>query len=143
MLGRIASDEGFGVGFSSYVIEHRIGSDTLMENIAHRTRWARTSRRSRPWGYVGQFFTYPLPVSAFLTLLCHACWPLLLVSAVLRIFAAWMVSICILGARIPWLLLPLQDMLGFAFWIAGFFGRSVMWRGRRYRLNRDGTVIAA
>jgi ceramide glucosyltransferase len=143
MLGRIASDEGFGVGFSSCVIEHRIGSEGMLQNFAHRVRWARTTRRSRQWGYIGQFFTHPLPVTALLCLLWHAFWPMLLVSALLRIIAAWMVSVRILGAKVPWLLLPVQDLFGFAFWVAGFFGRSVIWRGQRYLLNRDGTVLPA
>jgi hypothetical protein len=68
---------------------------------------------------------------------------LLVASAVLGLLAAWLVSVLILGVRVPWLLLPMQDMLGFTFWIAGFFGRSVMWRGQRYRLNGDGTVMPA
>ena len=143
MLGRIASEAGFGVGFSSYVIEHRIGSDSLLNNISHRMRWARTSRRSRRWGYVGQFFTHPMPVSALICLLWPVCWPLLAISACLRIFSAWIVSASILKTKIPWHLLPLQDLLGFAFWIAGFFGRTIDWRGRRYLLNDDGTVVAA
>jgi ceramide glucosyltransferase len=35
-------------------------------------------------------------------------------------------------------LLPVQDVLSFAFWIAGFFGNTIHWRGRVYRLLRDG-----
>lgn len=143
MLGRIASDEGFGVGFSSYVIEHRIGSESMLDNFAHRVRWARTTRRSRHLGYIGQFFTHPMPVTALICLHWPSFWPMLLVSASLRMVAAWMVSVRILGAKVPWLLLPAQDVFGFAFWIAGFFGRSVVWRGRRYLLNRDGTVLPA
>lgn len=143
MLGRIASDHGFGVRFSSYIIEHRIGSERLLENIAHRLRWARTSRRSRQWGYIGQFFTHPMPVTALICIFYPFFWPLLIVSAAFRIMSAWIVSVRILGVKVPWLLLPLQDMLGFAFWIAGFFGRSIVWRGQRYLLNRDGTVLPA
>ncbi len=78
-----------------------------------------------------------------LSLLWHALWPLLAVTIALRAFAAWIVSKYILGERVPWLLLPLQDLLGFAFWIAGFFGNSILWRGRRYLLNRDGTMELA
>src|SRR5581483_4241078 len=48
MLGKIASEQGFGVRFSSYVVEHRIGSETMRANFAHRVRWARSARRSRP-----------------------------------------------------------------------------------------------
>jgi ceramide glucosyltransferase len=70
-------------------------------------------------------------------------WPLLAVTVVLRAVAAWIVSDRILGAKVSWLLLPVQDVLAFAFWIAGFFGNSIHWRGRRYILNRDGTVEPA
>jgi ceramide glucosyltransferase len=38
-----------------------------------------------------------------------------------------------------WYLLPVQDLLSFAFWVAGFFGNTITWRGRRYLLMKDGT----
>lgn len=143
MLGRIASDLGFLVRLSSYVVEHRIGNETMIQNFSHRLRWARTTRRSRPWGYVGQFFTHPLPLGLCMWLAYPGCWKLLTVTLALRIAAAWTVSERILRAAVPWLLLPLQDVLGFAFWVAGFFGKSIIWRGQRYILNRDGTVELA
>lgn len=143
MLGRIAAELGFLVRLSSYVVEHRIGSEDMLRNFSHRLRWARTTRRSRPWGYIGQFFTHPLPVGLGICLACPGCWRLLAVTLVLRAAAAWTVSDRILRATVPWLLLPLQDLVGFCFWIAGFFGKSINWRGQRYTLNRDGTVELA
>ena len=142
MLGRLASDH-VDVRLSPYLVEHRIGSEPALKNFAHRLRWARSSRRSRPAGYVGQFFTHPLPVGLLVTLLWPALWPLLGITLVLRAASAWTVSKRILGVSVPWLLLPWQDMLGFAFWIAGFFGNSIQWRGRRYLLHRDGTMELA
>jgi len=44
----------------------------------------------------------------------------------------------VLRARIIWPLVPFEDLLGFIFWLAGFFGNTVVWRGRRYRLRADG-----
>jgi ceramide glucosyltransferase len=35
-------------------------------------------------------------------------------------------------------LIPVQDLLSFAFWVAGFFGNTIDWRGERYRLEKDG-----
>lgn len=143
MLGRLAAELGVGVGFSAYIVEHRIGSEPMAKNFSHRLRWARTSRRSRPLGYLGQLFTHSLPVTLLLCSVSPRFWACLTVTLMLRVAAAWAVSRRVLGARIPWLLLPLQDIAAFAFWIAGFFGNSIYWRGRRYRLNRDGTVQAA
>ncbi len=142
MLGRLASDH-VAVRLSPYVVEHRIGSEPALQNFAHRLRWARSSRRSRPAGYIGQFFTYPLPIGLLISLLWPALWPLMGITLLLRGIAAWVVSKRILGVRVPWALLPLQDLLAFAFWIAGFFGNSIQWRGRRYLLNRDGTMELA
>ena len=143
VLGRMTAELGFGVRLSPYVVEHRIGSESMTANFAHRLRWARTTRRSRPWGYVGQFFTHSLAVGAVICLLYPGCWPLLIVTLLFRVAAAWLVSERILRASVPWLLLPIQDLLAFAFWIAGFFGNSISWRGQRYILNRDGTVQPA
>lgn len=140
MLGRIAAEHGFLVDFSPYVVEHRIGSQTFRQNFAHRLRWARTNSRSRPAGYIGQLFTHPIPLAAFACLLFHPLWPLAAAAALLRGILAWTVSRAVLRAPVAWLLLPAQDFLAFGFWVAGFFGSSVQWRGEIYTLNRDGTV---
>ncbi len=143
MLGRTAAEAGYGVRLSAYVVEHRIGSERIRPNFSHRLRWARTTRRSRPSGYIGQFFTYPA-TAALCLIFAWPFWRVLLpVTALLRIASAWVVSDRTLGARVPWLLLPLQDLVTFGFWIAGFFGDSVEWRGRRYLLKSDGTLQLA
>ncbi|GIU80238.1 MAG: glucosyltransferase [Bryobacteraceae bacterium] len=142
VLGQFAAERGHGVILSSYVIEHRIGSQPWRANFAHRLRWNRSTRRSRPWGYVGQVFTNPLPLGLAAAAALPA-WasPVLITTAALRALSAWAVSQ--LALRDPlcrrfWFLVPLQDLLSFAFWLAGFFGNTIEWRGRSYRLLRDG-----
>lgn len=137
-LGRLIAEAGFRVILSSYVVEHRIGSEDRATNFRHRIRWGRTSRRSRPWGYFGQLFTYPLPLAILAVAVMPQWWPLLASTAVIRYASALFVSQVVLGARLNWALLPLEDALGFAFWIAGFLGNSITWRGRTYRLDREG-----
>jgi ceramide glucosyltransferase len=39
--------------------------------------------------------------------------------------------------RYGWLL-PVQDAISFLVWIGGFFGKTILWRGRKYYLLRDG-----
>ena len=138
VMGKFAADAGHGVILSSYVIEHHIGSASFSENMAHRLRWARSTRRSRPAGYVGQLFTMPIPLALFVCALSPAWWPVLPVALAVRALAAYMVSARVLRARLNWALLPIEDLMGFFFWMAGFFGNTISWRGRRYRLFADG-----
>ena len=135
VLGKFAAEAGHGVILSSYVIEHHIGSADFRNNAAHRLRWARSTRRSRPFGYLGQLFTMPLPLALLVCAASAAWWPVLVGTFVVRMTAAYVVSARVLRARLNWLLLPLEDLVSFCIWIAGFFGSTITWRGRRYRLH--------
>jgi ceramide glucosyltransferase len=137
-MGKFANEAGHGVILSSYVVEHHIGSATFQQNLAHRLRWARSTRRSRPAGYVGQLFTMPLPMAVLVCLAAPAWWLVAPITFLIRALAAYVVSRQVLHARINWLLLPFEDLMNFCFWIAGFFGNTISWRGRRYRLFPDG-----
>lgn len=138
VMGKFAAEAGHGVILSSYVIEHHIGDATLSQNVAHRLRWNRSTRRSRPAGYIGQLFTMPLPVALLVCIASPSLWPALPLTAIVRALAAHTVSGRVLRARINWLLLPLEDVIAFCFWIAGFFGNTISWRHHKYRLFADG-----
>jgi len=138
VIGKFAAENGDGVILSSYVIEHHIGTTSFAENIAHRLRWARSTRRSRPAGYVGQLFTMPLPIAVLVCAFSPAWWPVVPIAIVVRALAAYFIAVRVLRARVNWLLLPIEDAMGFCFWIAGFFGNTISWRGRKYRLFGDG-----
>lgn len=138
VIGKFAAEAGHGVILSSYVVEHHIGSSTRRENFAHRLRWSRSTRRSRPAGYIGQLFTMPFALSLLVVAVAPAWWPAVPLTFLVRVLAAHAVGELALRGRIHWLLLPLEDLLGFCFWIAGFFGNTISWRGRHYRLFSDG-----
>jgi len=139
VMGKLAVEAGHGVSLSSYVIEHHIGtSPDFRHNAAHRLRWTRSTRRSRQAGYLGQLFTMPVPLAVLVTIWNPLWWPVLPVTLAIRGVAAWTVAELVLHVRLNWLLLPLEDIAGFCFWIAGFFGNTITWRGRRYRLESDG-----
>ena len=89
VMGNRVAARGFGVILSSYVIEHRIGAQRFAANLRHRLRWNRSTRRSRPWGYVGQVFTNPLPLALILWAVRPGWWPVLAATAVFRAAAGW------------------------------------------------------
>ena len=39
-----------------------------------------------------------------------------------------------------WVLIPLRDLLTAAAWLAGLFGKTVMWRGRTLTLDGEGRI---
>jgi ceramide glucosyltransferase len=138
VMGKFAAEEGHTVILSSCVIEHRIGGSNLRHIVAHRLRWMRSARRSRPAGYIGQLLMMPFPLALLLCAWNVSWWPVLIPAAALRILSAYVMSAQVLKTRLNWLLLPVEDLAAFFFWLAGFFGTTVVWRGRRYHLRRDG-----
>jgi ceramide glucosyltransferase len=141
VMGNLAAARGDGVILSSYVIEHHIGAQTLAANLRHRLRWNRSTRRSRPAGYVGQLFTNPLPLALLLWAVKPEWWPLAAAAVLLRAAAGWATAGYVLRDRLTarlFFLAPLQDLLSFVMWLAGFFGNTILWRGRKYYLRADG-----
>ena len=141
VMGQLAAAAGYRVILSSYVIEHRIGAQRLAANLRHRLRWNRSTRRSRPWGYIGQVFTNPLPLALLLWAAAPSWWPVAALTALLRAAAGWAVAGAVLRdplTRRLWWLVPVADLAGFLAWAAGFFGNTIVWRGRSYYLRPDG-----
>ncbi|HKV93260.1 MAG TPA: bacteriohopanetetrol glucosamine biosynthesis glycosyltransferase HpnI [Candidatus Angelobacter sp.] len=143
VIGQRAAELGHGVMLSSCVIEHRIGSQSLIANFGHRIRWARSTRRSRPAGYWGQIFTYPLVWALLLWATLPGAWPIIPVTLILRGTAAAATAHFVLHdpvTRRQWWLLPLQDVLGVLVWISGFAGDTIVWRNRKCTVLRDGRL---
>jgi ceramide glucosyltransferase len=143
VIGHRAAEMGYEVLLSAAVVEHRIGSQGMGSNLSHRLRWARSTRRSRPAGYWGQVFTYPLPLSLLLWAVHGSAWPLVLLTLVLRAGAAiatsrYVVEDALVGKQ--WWLLPCQDVLGFLVWIGGFLGDTIVWRDRKCTVLPDGRL---
>jgi ceramide glucosyltransferase len=137
VMGNRLAARGRVVVLSSYAVEHRIGSQTLGPNLAHRLRWNRSTRRSRPAGYVGQLFTYPLPLALLLAAWAPSWWPVSAAVIAIRYLTAWRTSRAV-GAGFSPTALPAQDLISFLMWGAGFFGNQIVWRTRRFTIDRAG-----
>lgn len=143
VLGNRAEATGWRVALSTYVVNHHVSSGGFLPTFRHRLRWNRSTRFSRPAGYLGQGFTYGSSWALLLFLLSPS-FPagvLLLVTLLLRGWLAAILAVDLLADttvinRLG--LLPLQDLLSFASWLGGFMSREVVWRNERYRLLDGG-----
>ncbi len=141
VMGKFAAEQGHGVILSGYVVEHHIGTQAFIANLKHRLRWARSTRRSRPAGYVGQIFTYPVPIALALWAWEPRLWPAAVATLLLRAWTGYEVAWRVLHDKLTirrWWCVPLQDLYSFLVWIAGFLGNHITWRGRKYYLYPDG-----
>ncbi len=141
MLGKLIAEQGTGVILSSVRVQHHIGNAGWAATMNHRLRWCRSTRRSRPYGYIGEVFTNPIPLAVALVAAHPPFWPLLVLTVAVRLLACWAVARWALADRAAlrdfWTV-PVQDLIAFAVWVAGFFGNTVSWRGRVYELSPDG-----
>jgi Glycosyltransferases, probably involved in cell wall biogenesis len=141
VMGKFAEELGHRVLLSSSVIEHYIGGHDLATNLKHRLRWARSTRRSRP----GRIRGRTVHDAAAAGIAVAGLGPGILASGGGGHFDAgrigWACAGWVLADRLTaraWWLLPLQDLLAFTIWLAGFFGNHIVWRGHRYLLHPDG-----
>jgi ceramide glucosyltransferase len=143
VLGNWAAEAGYQVALSAHVINHHATALGFTKSFKHRLRWNRSSRFSRPSGYIGQGFTYGLAWALLLFLAAPFWWggALLLAVFAARMWLTFELATRLLGDRealwrFP--LIPLQDLLSLATWVGGFLGREIIWRNERYRLLKGG-----
>jgi len=138
MMGRLMHARGRKVILSRSVIEHYIGNDTFAQNWRHRLRWARSTRRSRRIGYTGEIFTKPVSLALLVTAAAPWAWWTIVIAMAARAAVAYATATAILGVRHVWVL-PVEDLASFVTWVLGFFGKTILWRGRKLVITRDGT----
>lgn len=140
-LGRSISRLGYRIRFASPVVETNLGAETWAQVWHHQVRWARTIRVSRAAGYYGYAVTHAT-LWALVALAAGAWWAAAAALG-LRLTAGIWIGAGILQDRNTlryfWMIPP-RDLFGFAVWIAGLFGDTVVWRGQTLRLRPDGRI---
>jgi len=146
MLGNLIARDA-EVRLSHYVVETAMPPIGFLGMMRHQIRWARSTRISRPMGYLGLILTYGTALALLLVLMDVASVFSLIVlgiTLVIRLLMAWVIGVHWLGDKLLmryfWLL-PIRDLLSFLIWCLSWVGKRVEWRGRQYEVARDGTMI--
>jgi ceramide glucosyltransferase len=147
MLGNLIAAEGYEVRLSHTVVETAMAPVGFAGMMRHQMRWARSTRISRPAGYLGLLLTYGTALALINVAVARGSrfsLGLLAVTLVVRLLMGWVVGAHYLNDRILkryFYLVPLRDVLSFIIWAVSWFGRTVEWRGRRFEVKRDGRMV--
>lgn len=139
------SEAGKRVVLSHQVVDVYLGTTSWREQWHREVRWARTNRLNRPREYAGIILTLTVPLALILIPLDPSGplgWAVVAAALVVRWSTAWLIT-SFTGNRplrswLPWL--PIRDLLSALTWVAGAAGRSVTWRGERFRVHADGRL---
>ncbi len=152
MLGKLVAEKGYTCVLSQHVINHVIVNEGFIDTQKHQIRWMRSTRFSRPKGHFGTSLTFSMPFGV-LALLAALALHLPTIAFVLfgyavavRMLLALVVGAFAVRERIllrTILLYPLRDLLGFFYWAASYWSDLILWRGREFRLTRDGLMTPA
>jgi ceramide glucosyltransferase len=140
-LGRRITAFGKRIEFAPAIVETALGAGSWGDVWRHQVRWSRTIRVSRSSGYYGYVVTHAT-LWALVAFAAGQWWAGALALAS-RMAAGLAVGRGVLGDRRVspdcWMI-PFRDLFGFAVWVGGLFGDTVIWRGKRLRLRADGRI---
>jgi ceramide glucosyltransferase len=149
LLGQSIHRLGYRVILSRHVIDHIVLNRSFADSVAHQVRWMKSTRFSRRKGHIGTGLTFAMPfgilgfaagIAADNVWLGFGLFMWAVINRVILSAAlGWGVVRDRRALRYCWLY-PLRDLMGFFYWVASFFGREIVWRDIRYRLERHGKM---
>jgi len=147
MLGHLIAKAGYEVHLARYVVDTLLAPVGFRRMLKHQVRWSRSTRISRPIGYLGMLLTHGTPLALLTLLASHgATLSLMLLGTTLslRLAMAWLIGVHGLHDKVLqknlWLL-PLRDLLSFGVWCLGMLGKQVEWRGQVFEIIDDGKIV--
>jgi ceramide glucosyltransferase len=140
-LGARIAGAGYRIELCAETVETTVPAYDFRGFWDHQLRWARSTRDSRRWGYLGLGITYCIPWAVLNCVASgFALWSFSLLSLVLlaRVSVALTVGVGLLRdeqvLRDIWLL-PLRDFFGLGFWAWSYASHTVVWRGEHFTLE--------
>jgi ceramide glucosyltransferase len=144
-LGKFVSDQGHKIGLSSSIVTVRSEERDFSAFWNHQLRWARTYRSTRPISVAtivlhGPFWASVLLASTHCSRLAFSLFAAVIATRIVT--SSLMISkvLALPNQRGDAWLAPVKDFIMTAVWAASLFSNKVLWRGRRLRIQPDGTM---
>jgi len=147
ILGERLVAHGYKISLVPSMVETVMAEPDLPTQVRHQLRWNRGTRACRPIDHLFSVVTHPLPLVMGL-LAWHGAASPIGFSLIATLLAA-RVALHLLvrhrfpaaGPAQPWLV-PFEETICFAVWVAAFFVQSVRWGNRELRIAGPGRVVA-
>ncbi len=144
-IGQAVRTAGMNVAIPSLVVAHSCSERSATDLLRHEIRWARTTRALSPLGYAGSIVTHAFPwalLGAAFTGFAPVGLTAIGAALAVRLVLQLQVDHTLRVARNRGWLGPVRDVLAFGVHVATYFVNVVGWRGRRFRVRADGTLVA-
>ncbi|HEX6879524.1 MAG TPA: bacteriohopanetetrol glucosamine biosynthesis glycosyltransferase HpnI [Terriglobales bacterium] len=150
VLGNEVYKSGRKVVMSDHIIDHVVMNRSFKSSMLHQLRWTKSTRFSRPAGYFSSVLTYAMPFGIFGAIAALAGGMPVLAASLLgwavlnRMIMAMVAGYGVVRDRrslvYSWVY-PLRDLQGFLLWCGSYWGKTVDWRGEKYRLVDKGKMV--
>jgi ceramide glucosyltransferase len=146
LLGSRIHGAGYEIAVLPYVVETVLDSTTLADVWRHQLRWARTYRACQPVGWFAAIVTHATfwgTASVIATGGAPIGWQALGIAVAIRLGSLLAIMRLLREPETPRHLglVPVKDLLYSTVWLATWFGRDVLWSGRRFRVEADGRLV--
>jgi ceramide glucosyltransferase len=140
-LGAAVRSAGRKVVVAARPVDMTVTESGLDHLFAHEIRWGRTIAAIDRASYIASIVTQPVSLAALALLLGGWRWlPLLLTAVLLRVTVVRLQEQALGLPSMALGDLLLRDLLSFVVLLTASCGRTVLWRGKRFRVERDGTL---
>jgi ceramide glucosyltransferase len=141
-IGDRLRNAGYSITIPHFSVEHVCREQSARALLQNQLRAARTIRMINPAGYAGSIIAHPVAFAIPAALLdwAHGA-PLLALAFAGRMILCLSVEYAFSLRRQAYWLAPFYDLLFLLVYAASFLGAGIYWRGERYRLKSDGTLV--
>lgn len=142
-LGAAVRRNGQRIALAARPVDIIVHEPDFGSLLAHEIRWGRTIAAVDRTSYMASVITQPVALAVLAALAGAAAWPFLGVLVAASATRLWAIRSEERALGLPRAGLPivvLRELLSFFVFFVACCGRSVIWRGRRFTIRRDGTL---